>query len=119
MRHTSQSHDVPALSSFRCEIPTQTDFIYPGTKSDIVHHDADISHAATTTGIASFTYLGISAPFDAIKLLFDRFAVAPHLAARINATYPMYKTAGLHKPEVDQKITVDLSAMIRLECALA
>ena len=99
------------------KIPTQTDLFYPGTKSDITPHGADISHAATTTGIASFTSLGISAPFDAIKVLFDRLAADSHLASRINATYPkrgVYKTAGLHKSDVDQKVTVDLSA-IRLE----
>jgi isopenicillin N synthase-like dioxygenase len=115
--HASQSHNVPAPLSFRSEIPTQADIIYPGTKSNIAPHEADISHAATTTGIASFTSLGISAPFNAIKVLFNRLAAEPHLAARINGTYPkcgVYKAAGLHKPDVDQKITVDLSA-IRLE----
>ena len=116
MRHAYQSHDIPASLNFRDKSPTQTDVIYPVTKSDIPH-DADISHAATTTGIVSFTSLGISAPFNSIKALFDRLAAEPHLAARINETYPkrgVYKAAGLHKPDVDQKITVNLSA-IRLE----
>jgi hypothetical protein len=109
--------NIPASLSFRSENPTQTDVVYPGTKSDISPHDADIAHAASTTGIASFASLGISAPFDSIQVLFNRLAAEPHLAARINATYPkrgVYKTAGLHKPDVDQKITIDLSA-IRLE----
>ncbi|KAF8588991.1 hypothetical protein K439DRAFT_492610 [Ramaria rubella] len=79
--------------------------------------DTDISHAAATTGIASFASLGIAAPFSAITALFDRLATEPHLAARLNATYPkrgVYKTAGLHKTDVDQKLTIDLSA-VRLE----
>jgi hypothetical protein len=63
-------------------------------KWDISPHNADIAHAATTTGVASFTSLGISAPFDAIKLLFDRLASEPHLAARMNATYPAWRVQG-------------------------
>jgi hypothetical protein len=105
------THSVPGLLDFPHEIPTQTGVIYPGTRSDISPHITDIAHTVTTTGITLFTSLGISAPFDVIKVLFN------HLAARMNATYPkhgVYKAAGLHKPDVDQKITVDLSA-VRLE----
>lgn len=119
-RSIHHSQQVLASLDQHREAPIHPNSVYPilaAFASDLNAHQADISHAAVTTGIASFASLGISAPFDAIQALFDRLAAEPHLASRLNATYPkrgVYKTAGIDKPDVDQKLTVDLSAA-RLE----
>lgn len=90
-----------------------TSFVVPATQID-----ADLAHAAATTGIAAVPSIaGHAAPFASIARLFDTLYAAPHLAARLNSTYTkrgVFKTAGLSKPNADQKTTIDLSSA-RLE----
>lgn len=54
----------------------------------------------------------ISAPFDAIRRLFDYLREHSEAASALNATYPkrgIVKTAASHKAISDQKFTIDLS----------
>lgn len=55
----------------------------------------------------------LRAPFSTIRQLFDHLRARPHLAASLNATYPLrgvFKTAATSNPQSDQKLTLDLSA---------
>ncbi|KAG8940166.1 hypothetical protein FRC04_005610 [Tulasnella sp. 424] len=107
----------PLASTAFVTVPNKTVFP-PTTSLPTSHLETDLAHAAATTGIAHFTSInGHEAPFGSISKLFDRLYADPHLATRLNSTYMkrgVFKTAGLHKPQADQKTTIDLSAK-RLE----
>lgn len=60
-----------------------------------------------------FLPTSLRAPFSTIRQLFDHLRAHPHLAASLNATYPLrgvFKTAATTNPVSDQKLTLDLSA---------
>lgn len=61
----------------------------------------------------AFLPTSLRAPFSTIRQLFDHLRAHPHLAARLNATYPLrgvFKTAATSNPASDQKLTLDISA---------
>lgn len=71
----------------------------------------------------AFLPTSLNAPFSTIRQLFDHLRSNPHLAASLNATYPLrgvFKTAATSNPLSDQKLTLDLSpsriARIPHEC---
>ena len=52
------------------------------------------------------------APFEAIRSLFDHLRAHPSSADALNNIYPtrgIFKTAAIHNPTSDQKLTIDLS----------
>lgn len=76
-----------------------------------------------TTPEIAFLPTSLSAPFSTIRQLFDHLRSNPHLAASLNATYPLrgvFKTAATSNPLSDQKLTLDLSPsrIARIPCTL-
>lgn len=76
---------------------------------------ATLSPPSTThpsTPEIAFLPTSLRAPFSTIRQLFDHLRANPHLAASLNATYPLrgvFKTAATSNPVSDQKLTLDLS----------
>lgn len=69
-----------------------------------------ITHASTPE--IAYLSTSLNSPFSTIRQLFDHLRSNPHLAASLNATYPLrgvFKTAATSNPLSDQKLTLDLS----------
>jgi len=76
-----------------------------------IHSQDQTDSAPTdfTTQDTAFLSSNIKAPFDSIRSLFDQLRAHPDLAEKLNATYPVFKTAATTNPAADQKLTLDLS----------